>query len=142
MKWTFKGKKLSEADIPEGAVGFIYRITRVADDKFYIGKKLLAFSRKKRLTKAEKQLTENKRKTFKRVTSSSGWENYWGSCKELVEDVKNMGEEAFTKEIIEFCFDKRSLSYREVWHQFKNEVLESHCYNGNILSRFFRAKTI
>lgn len=63
-----------------------------------------------------------------------------GSCKELLEDIKNIGEDQFTKEIIEFCFNKTSLTYREVWYQFKFDVLEINSYNGNILSRFFRKK--
>lgn len=136
--WHFKGQKLTEEDIPEGAIGFIYRITRKADGKFYIGKKQLVFTRKKRLTKAEKLLVENKRKTFKRVSTSSGWENYWSSCKDLVADVKSLGEDAFLREIIEFCEDKKSLTYKEVWYQFHNDVLNTNSYNGNILSRFFR----
>lgn len=138
--WKYKGKLLSDSKIPEGSIGFIYKITRLSDGKLYIGKKVLTFTRKKKLTKAEKLLPENKRRKFKQVTTDSGWENYWGSCKELKEDVDNLGEEAFSREIIEFCADKKSLTYKEVWHQFKHDVLECNSYNGNILSRFFRPK--
>ena len=141
MTWIYNKKTLSETDIPEEAIGFIYKIIHQPTNKFYIGKKVLNFTRKKRLTKKEKELSENKRKTFKRVTTDSNWKNYWGSCKELNEDVKNLGEEQFVREIIEFCFDKRQLSYKEVWYQFNLNVLEVNSYNGNILSRFFRPKT-
>src|SRR5690606_24015583 len=118
IMWTYRNRILLESDIPDGAIGFVYKITRINDDKLYIGKKALMFTRKKRLTKKEKLLPENKRKMFKRTTTSSGWETYWGSCKELQEDLKLLGEESFTREILEFCFDKKSLTYKEVWYQF------------------------
>ena len=138
--WTYKDKLVSEPDLPEDSVGFIYKIINETNGRIYVGKKLLAFTRKKKLTMKEKQLAENKRKTFKYVTTSSGWENYWGSCKELIQDVKDLGEDCFSKQILEFCFNKRDLTYREVWWQFKLEVLETNSYNANILSRFFKAK--
>lgn len=140
MSWKYKNKNITEESLPEGAVGFIYKITRIDNGRIYIGKKQLAFSRRKKLTKAEKLLPENKRRKFKVVQTNSGWQTYWGSCKELIADVNLLGEQAFKREIIEFCFDKKSLTYREVWHQFKFDVLEIDSYNGNILSRFFRKK--
>lgn len=76
-EWKFNKKILQEKDIPEGAIGFIYKITRKKDQKIYLGKKSLISSRKKRLTKKEKLLPENKRKTFKQVISDSGWKDYW-----------------------------------------------------------------
>lgn len=142
MAWKYKGKNIKESDIPEDAYGFIYNIVCKETKKFYIGKKVLFFKRKKRLTKAEKLLPENKRKTFKTTVSASDWENYWGSCKDLLEDVKRLGEDKFTKTIIEFCPDKKRLTFKEVEYQIKNDVLTSNSYNGNILSRFFREKTI
>lgn len=138
--WKFNNKYLRKEDIPEDALGFIYKITRKSDGKIYIGKKVLSFSRKKRLTKKEKLEPENKRKTFKRVTSISDWESYWGSSKELKEDINLLGLNEFEREIILFCKDKRELTYQEVKHQFLFNVLEINSYNGNILSRFFRIK--
>lgn len=140
--WKYNKKSLDQSLIPEDAVGFVYKITRKSDKKIYIGKKVLSFKRKVRLTKKEKELPENRRKTFKTVIADSNWQNYWGSCKDLIADVKESGESAFTREIIEFCFDKRELSYKEVWYQFKYDVLsiDVNSYNGNILSRFFKQK--
>lgn len=130
-------------DIPEGAIGFIYRITLIQEDgtlgRFYVGKKQLFSVRRTRLSKREKETT-NSRKTFKTVTTESNWLSYWSSCKELQEEVKQKSEECFLREIVEFCFSKRDLNYTEVWWQFKLDVLANDTYNGNIASRWFKEK--
>ena len=139
--WYYRGECIDNLEkVPTGAVGFIYKITRFDTDRFYIGKKQLFFARKTKITNKEKLESGNNRKKFKTVTKDSGWLNYNSSCKELQDEIKNLGEGRFLKEILEFCFDKRSLFYKEVWWQFKLDVLESNTYNANILSRFFKPK--
>lgn len=140
MKWKYQKKILKVEDIPEGAIGFIYVITRISDGKPYIGKKVLNFTRRKRLTKKEKLLKENTRKRYKVIVSDSGWENYTGSCKDLNADILVLGEKAFKKEILKFCFDKRSLTYEEVKSQFEYNVLEINSYNGCIAGKFYKPK--
>lgn len=136
--WKYKSKEVKE--IPEEYIGFVYLITNKENGWIYVGKKFANFTRKKALTKKEKLLPENKRKKFKMVVSGSGWEDYWGSSETLVEDVKKYGKENFKREIICFCTDKRELTYREVWWQFKYNVLEVPSYNFSILGRFFKKK--
>lgn len=137
-QWKYKNKYVKE--IPEGYVGFIYLITNNLNGWIYVGKKVFNFNRKKKLTKKEKLEPENKRKKCKIVTTDSKWEDYWGSSKTLQEDIDKYGKENFTRTIICYCTDKRELTYKEVWWQFKYNVLEVDSYNFSILGRFFKKK--
>ncbi len=136
--WKYKGRYLRE--IPEGYFGFIYIITNKLTGCFYIGKKYFELSNRKKLTKKEKLLPENKRKRYKTVKSDSKWLHYWGSSLPLLADIKEYGEENFDRKILHLCKDKTELTYMEVKEQFKHNVLECNSYNGNILSRFFKQK--
>lgn len=139
--WIYKEQEINSIeDVPENAIGFIYKITNLLDNKFYIGKKQLNSIRKTRISKREQTQTNNKRKKFKQIVKDSGWLNYNSSCKELQQDIINLEEQNFKKEIIEFCFNKRDLNYKEVWWQFKLNVLEENTYNNNIAARWFRIK--
>lgn len=136
--WIYKGKSITSLqDIPnhENVIGFVYRITG-PDGRIYIGKKVLHTSRKTRISKKEKLETAT-RKTFKRVTKESDWMDYYGSCKELKDDVKKLGRQHFTREILVLCCTKKYLSFCELEYQIKNDVLKTNSYNGNILSRYF-----
>ena len=152
MSWIYRGLEIDDiVKCPENSVGFIYRITQLEKipgenafslGKFYIGKKQLYSNRRVKITQKEKAETGNNRKQFKQVIKESDWKTYNSSSKELQQEIKNLGEDAFVKEILEFCFSKRELSYKEVKWQFKLEVLENNTYNGNILSRFFKKKEV
>ena len=69
--------------------------------KIYIGKKFLQHKKTKKLgKKAMAEQTGPGRKKTKEVTyAESDWKTYWGSCKPLHEDVANIGEDKFYKEI-------------------------------------------
>lgn len=148
MNWYYKGEVVDETFVPpEGAVGFVYKITKykqpykgVAFDfvnKEYIGKKQLSMATKKKVGKREqaKQLEEtgDKRRVKKIVRGSktSNWMQYWGSCKELIEDHKN-SPELFKREILQFAYTKKELSYLETKYQFQYSVLEIDSYNNHI----------
>jgi len=142
--WKYKGKEvtcLEDMADYEKIVGFVYIIKRVKSshgpEKIYIGKKSLQHSRKVRITKKEK-LEFPTRKVFKKVVKESDWIKYWGSCNPLKDDMKVIPLKYFTREIIEFCYSKKYLSYCEIEHQFKYDVLRKDTYNGNILSRYFK----
>lgn len=149
--WTYKDKEVKE--IPEGYIGFIYLISEKPeiikgehiveylkrDDKIYVGKKVFEHKRKTRISKREIAATKT-RKRVKIVKKDSGWQAYQSSCLPLQQAIKQKGVKAFTFEILEFCKDKRELSYKEVWWMFKLNVLEVDSYNGNILGRFFKQK--
>lgn len=114
MHWKYKGKNIKTIeDIPEGALGFIYKITNKSKKgKYYIGRKTAVSLRKLKLTKKDKLLPENKRKKFKYVPKESDWKKYWGSSKYLLEDIE-AGDKC-TREILRFCFSKAELSYYEL----------------------------
>lgn len=138
--WVLNKKSIKSVDdliyVDKTIIGFVYKITNLKTGKFYIGKKELYHRRKTRISKLEKTRTAT-RKIFKQVIKESDWIKYKGSCKELLEDIKLLGEEFFSREILETCFSKKHLSYCEVKHQFFNDVLGKNAYNGNILGKFF-----
>jgi len=142
MNWTHQTTKIETIDqIPESAIAFIYLITRLSDGKFYVGRKMLSSNRKVRLTKKEKLLPENKRKTFKRVIKEADWKDYWGSSKELLEDIKLLGKESFKREILCFLENKTDTSFYEMFYQMKMNVLFENSYNGHIANtKFFKGK--
>ena len=136
--WTYQNNQ--EFEIPENALGYIYKITNLLDKREYIGRKLLSSNRKVRLTKKEKLLPENKRKTFKRVIKQTDWKDYWSSSDELKADVQQFGAENFKREILVFCTTKTDISFYEIYFQIKEDVLFTNSYNKNILGKFFKEK--
>lgn len=130
------GNAESILDFPEEAIGFVYKITNNQTGKFYIGKKSLFHSRKTKISAKEKLQTKT-RKTFKVVKKESDWLKYYGSSIALSEDCKILGKQLFTREIIELCYTKKSLTYCELKHQILNDVLTSNSYNGNIMGKFY-----
>lgn len=126
---------------PENCIGFVYKITNIKTGKFYIGKKSLYSNVRKKLTK--KELAEysgpGRKPTKKLVTSESNWQDYWGSNKGILQEIKEEGTDNFRKEILKFCFNKKQLTYWEVHFQCINEVLLTEkSYNDNVLAKFFR----
>ncbi len=146
QKWfTYENGALLEYDstdrFPANCIGFIYKITNIKTGKFYIGRKSLFSTTKKKLTKVEiaEQSGPGRKPTTKMVTKESNWQDYWGSNKILLQEIKDGGSEAFRKEILKFCFNKKQLTYWELHYQCVNEVLTSDkSYNDNILAKFFR----
>lgn len=125
--WLHEGQELT--DIPDGYIAFVYLITNKITGKKYIGKKLFYFSKTKTI-KGKK----------KRTKVESDWREYWSSSDEVQKDVKELGEENFTREILHLCKNKGSATYFEAKQQFLNEVLEHPelWYNGQIQCRVHR----
>jgi hypothetical protein len=125
-------------DLPDyqNIIGFVYKITHLKTNKFYIGKKSLQFSRKTAITKKEKLETGTRKKT-KTVSKPSDWLSYYGSSKDLTAEIKIEGKLMYKREILELCYTKKYLNYCELAHQIKQDVLTSNSYNGNILGRYF-----
>ena len=140
--WIYNLQKIETIDdIPQGSIAYIYKITNLTNGKIYIGRKMLSSNRKTRLTKKEKLLPENKRKTFKRVIKETDWLSYWGSNDELKKDVKDLGEHNFVREILCFCSTKMDTSFYEMFFQMKYNVLFENSYNGHIANtKFFKGK--
>lgn len=135
MNWLYNELIVTEEMIPIGAIGFVYIITHIPTGKFYIGKKSLTQTRR---------LKPLKGKVRKRVVrKASDWETYYSSNEWIKQQIKEGKSEEFKREIIEFCFSKKTLSYLEVFHQFKHNVLTNeNSINENILGKFFRRDTI
>ena len=125
---------------PEGCIGFVYKVTNLENDKIYIGKKVLQHTLTKKLTLKEKAAWNKPGKvpTKRKESKESDWAKYYGSCKPLLEDLKFYGPPSFTREILEFCFSKKQLSYYEVYYQMRYDVLAIDSYNENILGKYFR----
>ena len=122
MTWYYQDKEVT--DIPESAIGFVYMITNLTDNRRYIGKKLAQFKRSRKPLKGRK----NKR----RYTVESDWQDYYGSSDALTADVELLGKDKFKREIMFWCASKSELSYIEAREQFAHRVLESKdWYNGH-----------
>lgn len=124
--------------LPEGCVAFVYCITNVTNDKKYIGKKLAKF--KKTSVKVHKFKNGKKRKKKIRTLVDSDWQIYYGSSKELLDDVAKLGEDKFKREILYYCGSKAEASYLEAKEHFSRQVLESNdYYNGHIQVRVHKS---
>lgn len=141
MSWIYKGKEFDEFCIPEGGVGFIYIMTAIIDGKSvaYIGKKNFFANIKKPMGKKALAMSTDKRlKKYTRELKPD-FMKYYSSNKTL-KDAHKAGI-TIKREILRICSSQMELTYQEVKHQFKYEVLEKEEYlNGNILGRFYKTK--
>lgn len=123
-QWTYQGKPVDE--IPDDYEGFVYLITNLTNDRKYIGKKLAKFKTSRPPLKGKK----NRRRGYK----ESDWKEYWGSSDKLQADVKKLGTENFTREILYFCTSRAEMSYLEAFEQFDRRVLETEEYYNGIIN--------
>lgn len=148
--WFYNKKEVrSIEDMPENAYGFIYEITHIPSGKKYIGKKVLYFERNVKLGKKELQALSEERKeqgkrgktpTKKLIVKESDWQDYFGSHEGFKELVKQGKPEDFYREILQYVFSKKLLTYYENFYLFSKKVLEggNSYVNDNIESRYFR----
>lgn len=139
MSWIYKGKVFEDKDIPDNAVGFVYQMSAIINNKAvsYIGKKNFFSNTKKKL--AKKTISTDKRLKKYKVVTKSAYQNYYSSNDVLKQAHKD--GVVIQRYILKICFSKTELTYQEVKHQFLAEVLESSIYlNGNILGRFYKQK--
>jgi hypothetical protein len=127
--------------MPQGTFGFIYITTHKPSGVSYIGKKSLYHNVKRKLTK--KELAEHtgrgRKPTTEVVQKESDWKTYYGSTKQIVELIKGGKQEDFTREILQFVFNKKLLTYHECKYLFSYGVLENpdKWMNDNILGKFY-----
>ena len=129
--WYYKGTTFTSTDIGD-FFGYVYRITNLQTGKQYIGRKYFTQRRKPRGGK-------------RKVTSESDWKQYYGSSKELKDDVKKFGRSIFRREIISLHATLGKVNYEETKQLFLNNVLMEALddgtpayYNSNILGRYMR----
>jgi hypothetical protein len=129
IPWLFDGKIVDNEHCQEYR-GFVYLITNLLSHKRYIGKKLLK--------KPKYKKPRGKRR--KKILVDSDWKQYWGSSKELLDDIEKLGYNNFKREIIRFCRTKGETNYYEAKYQFEYGVLESNdWYNGHIWCRIHKS---
>jgi len=144
MDWYYKGEAMTSVeDFPPLTFGFVYRVTHEPSGKIYIGKKVLQFTRKAKLTKRDLALYEGekgRKPSFKRVVKESDWKTYYGSHKEILALIKDGKQEDFKREILTCVPTKKLLTYEETKALFIYEVLikPDEYFNDNILGKFFR----
>ena len=141
MSWIYKGKVFDESDIPEGAIGFVYHMSVILNGNSYayIGKKNFFANIKKPMgKKALAQTTDKRLKKYTRVIKPN-FMAYHSSNQQLKEAHKAGCK--IKREILMICYSATELTYQEVKHQFKYEVLEKEEFlNGNILGKFYKFK--
>jgi len=86
--WLYNGEIFTE-DMIEENVGFVYLIENTISGRRYIGKKLF-----KRTRRAPKRKKSDKVQRRKKIVTSSDWENYYGSNKELLLEMEVVGPKA------------------------------------------------
>jgi hypothetical protein len=122
--------------------GFIYKITNLETGKFYIGKKSYIHNKKKKLGKKELlalPTSRGRKPTTKTEQVDSGWKTYWGSSKDLLADIKLLGEDKFERVILKEAKNKKQLTFLELQEQIlHNVLLNDNSYNDNILGKFYR----
>ena len=144
MNWYYKNEAMTSVeDFPPSTFGFVYRVIHEPTGKIYIGKKVLQFNRKAKLTKRDLALYEGqsgRKPSFKRVVKESDWKTYYGSHKEILALIKDGKEDDFKREILTCVTTKKLLTYEETKALFLYEVLikPDEYFNDNILGKFFR----
>lgn len=125
--WLYESKEFTE--VPEKVIGYVYLITNTLNGREYIGKKLFTFAKSKQV--------KGKRKKFR---VESDWREYYGSNKELLNDIATHGAEHFKREILHLCTLRGDCSYYEAKLQFQRGVLEhpEMFYNEQIRCRIHR----
>lgn len=116
LEWMYKDAIFLESDI-DNNIGFVYIITNEVTGRKYIGKKTFWFTKTKQVNKKKK-----------RYKVPSDWPDYYGSNETLLEDVKTLGKENFTRTILFLCKTKGECSYLEAKEQFNRNVIESDDY--------------
>jgi hypothetical protein len=136
MTWTYQGQIVEQ--LPKDIAGFVYLITCNSTGRMYVGKKLAQFKRTKLRVVKLKNGKKKKRKI--RDTVESDWRSYYGSSKELTEDIAKLGQDQFVRQILHYCKSKAQCSYLELKEQILRGVLESEdYYNGHIQARIHKS---
>jgi hypothetical protein len=127
--WIYNGVSVTD-DTVDGYAAFVYIITNLDTNKKYIGKKRLQFVK-----------TRSVKKKKKRTKVPSDWKQYYGSNKELQDDVESLGIHRFKREILHLCKTLGESTYFEAAEQFNREVLlkPDQYYNSWIMCKVSRS---
>lgn len=118
MTWYFhETKEEVTPEKIEGYYGFVYCITEKETGKKYIGRKYF--------TKSKTKQVKGKKK---KIRVESDWIDYYGSNKELLEEIEKKGKESFIREILRLCKTRSETNYFETWEIFNRHALLSEQY--------------
>lgn len=125
--WEFEGKEMIDSsEAPQGAIGFIYKITDLTNNRYYIGRKML---------------TSTRGRGKKAVVKESDWKKYHGSNKELKTLVKSGIK--IKREILVFGFSKTEMTYLETKEIICSGALEDeNSYNGWVKATIYKKTLI
>lgn len=122
-------KALASGELREGAERVTKLVLKDEDGKVIMGRLNKAIARDRGLKAKQEQ--------FDVLMVESKWRNYLSSSDLVKEDTP------VSKEILEFAFSKRHLTYLETKYLFSLGVLETEdYYNENILGRFYKFKEL
>ena len=118
MTWYFHNTpvEFTENDVKDH-FGFVYLITHNQSGRKYVGKKFF--------TKSKTKQVKGKKK---RTRVKSDWEDYYGSNKELLDEIKVNGKENYTREILHLCSTRSECQYYETYEIFCRHALLSDSY--------------
>jgi len=120
--WTHNNKEFTGEAIGE-YFGMVYLITNTKTGRRYVGKKFF--------TKAARRQVKGK---SRKVRIASDWEKYFGSNKVIQEEVKNLGEAVFKREVLHLCKSRSECSYWETWEIFNRDALRTDDYYNDWVS--------
>ena len=126
MTWYFHNTpvEFTENDVKDH-FGFVYLITHNQSGRKYVGKKFF--------TKSKTKQVNGKKK---RTRVKSDWEDYYGSNKELLDEIKINGRENYTREILHLCSSRSTCSYHETYEIFcRHALLSDSYYNAWVYCR-------
>lgn len=135
VPWIYQGMPVTDTDIPDYAIGYVYLITQTLPGhsgkvRVYVGKKMLQSTRRKRIGVREKAATKT-RKTYKVEKKDSMWREYWGSSRSLHE-ARDTGIGIWNRYILQWCYSKKNMSYEETRYQFLYRVMTEPSFNDHI----------
>jgi len=121
--WKYKGEVYEgPTDIKE-QYGFVYLITNTVTGKAYVGAKFF--------WKPHYRMVKKKKK---KSMVESDWRDYWSSSEAVQQDVKELGEDKFTREILHLVKYRGMVKYLETKEIMLRECLESENYYNGIVS--------
>jgi len=128
--WYYQNNPIDPEQL-NGYKSFVYLITNTVNDKKYVGKKKLQFTRKKKVKNSKRRVTEIR---------ESDWAEYYGSSEALAKDIVKYGKDAFRREILYLCNTHTEATYLELKEQVIRDVLlhPADYYNSYVGCRLNR----
>jgi len=140
--WLYNNEEVTKENFPKDGYGFIYMMGAIIDGekKFYIGKFQVNPERKVKLNKTEMAARPSTRhKDWKTKTIFQPFDKYYSSNDTLIQAHEDGIE--IKRIILHICKSKRELTFEEIRHMFKADVLSKPEFlNDNILGKFYRGQ--